>query len=375
MLGLLPYLTCPFYRFPEPRAFSGAGFYNPYAGVGSSPWRTANLHAHGRVWGGVTEGRQPDSAIVNHYRALGYDVADVSNYQYIDQDLARDRRNIPTYEHGYNVLKAHFLVLGARSVDWFDFPYGQTMGQKQYVIDQLKSSGTLVLMAHPSLRNAETLTDLRYLTHYDLLEVLNHFTVSDRQWDAALSSGHAVWAVGDDDTHNIEDAGQTGAKWTMIASRSLDRDSVLAALAAGRTIAVAGQGGKSDTRLRAVTVHGDTLTVTCDTTVRSIAFIGQHGRLLQRTNSVASASYQLQPHDHYVRTVIETPHTTMYLNPVIRWDGAQLQQPVAAFNTTATWAARGGLLCGAGLLTWFAMMLGGLRASPNVPVPVAEGAD
>ena len=89
MLGLAPYLTCPFYRFPEPRAFSGAGFYNPYASVGDAPWRTANLHAHGRVWGGVTEGRQPDSAIVNHYRALGYDVADVSNYQYIDQELAQ----------------------------------------------------------------------------------------------------------------------------------------------------------------------------------------------------------------------------------------------------------------------------------------------
>lgn len=380
LFGLLPYLSCPVYRFPKPRPFSGADFYNPYASVGDAPWRTANLHAHGRVWGGITDGRQPDSAIVNHYRALGYDVADVSNYQYIDQDLARDRTNIPTYEHGYNVMKAHFLVLGARSVDWFDFPYGQTRGQKQYVIDRLKASGTLVLLAHPSLRNAETVRDLAYLTNYDLLEVLNHFTTSDSQWDAALSSGHAVWAVGDDDTHNIEDPGQTGARWTMIASRSLDRDSVMAALAAGRTIAVAGQGGKSDVHVSSVVIEHTKdqayLTVKLDAPASSIAFVGQNGRVLQVTPPGRTGdAYALQPNDTYVRTVIVTPHTTMYLNPVLRYDGKALRPPVAVFDAPTTWAERGGVLVGAGVLAWLAMMVGGLRVSPTVPVPVPEGAD
>jgi hypothetical protein len=322
------------------------------------------------VWGGVTDGRQPDSAIVAHYRALGYDVADVSNYQLIDHALDGDRHIIPTYEHGYNMFKAHFLVLGARSVDWFDFPFGQTRDQKQYLVDRLKSSGQLVVLAHPSLRNAETPGVLQYLTHYDLLEVLNHFTVSDREWDAALSSGHPVWAVGDDDTHNIDDPGQTGAMWTMVATQSVDRDSVIAALAAGRTIAVAGQGGASDVHVRSVVVGGDTLTVTCDAAVRSISFVGQDGRLLQRTRGGTSASYLLQAGDPYVRTVIVTPHTTMYLNPVVRYDGTRLVAPIAVFDSPATWEWRAGLVALAAILAWVAMAVSRFRVSGPIPEPV-----
>jgi hypothetical protein len=374
LLSLFPYLTCPVYRFAGPRPFRGAQFYNPYAGAGEI-WRTANLHAHGLVWGGLTDGRQSDSAIVAHYHALGYDVAGISNYQLLDPAAASDRRVIPTYEHGYNLFKAHFLVLGARRVDWFDFPWAQTRDEKQYVIDRLKSSGSLVLLAHPSLRNAESLTDLHYLTHYDLIEVLNHFTVSDQQWDAALSSGHQVWAVGDDDTHNIDDPGQTGAMWTMIATRDLDRDSVLAALSMGRTIAVAGQGGASDVHVRSVVVHGDTLSVTCDAPVHSISFVGQQGRLLQRTRGGTSASYLLQPGDPYVRTVIVTPHTTMYLNPVLRYDGTHLEQPVAIFDTTATWSLRASVWAGVAILAWLVVIVSRLRLPIPIPVPVPEGAD
>jgi hypothetical protein len=380
LLTLLPYLACPVYRFAGPRPFHGAQFYNPYAGVGDM-WRTANLHAHARVWGGLTDGRQPDSVIVAHYHALGYDVAGISNYQLNNHAADSDRRVIPTYEHGYNLYKAHFLVLGARWVDWFDFPFAQSRDQKQYLIDRLKASGTLVLMAHPSIRNAETTTDLHYLTHYDLLEVLNHFTVSDREWDAALSSGHRVWGVGDDDTHNVDDPGQTGAMWTMIATRDLDRDSVLAALRLGRTIAVAGRDGASDVHVQSVVVHGDTLSVTCDAPVHSISFVGQDGRLLQRTRRSASApyltsaSYPLQPGDPYVRTVIVTPHTTMYLNPVIRYDGTHLDQPVAVFDGTATWEWRVGVLAGAALLVWLVVMASRLRLILPLPVPVPEGAD
>jgi hypothetical protein len=374
LLGLVPYVVCPVYHFAGPRPFRGARFYNPYAGVGDV-WRTANFHAHGRVWGGVTDGRQSDSAIVAHYRALGYDIAGVSNYQLIDSGSAHDPTAIPAYEHGYNLLKAHFLVLGARRVEWLDFPFLQSRDQKQYVIDRLKSTGELVVMAHPSLRGAESRNDLHYLTHYDLLEVLNHFTVSDGEWDGALSSGHAVWALGDDDTHNIEDAGQTGAMWTMVATHALDRDSVLAALAAGRTIAVAGRDGKSDVHVRAVTLSGDTLVVQCDAPVKSISFVGQHGRLLARTQGGTSATYVLQAGDPYVRTVIVTPHTTMFLNPVVRYDGTHLAQPIAVFDGTATWELRIGVLASSALLMWLIVLASRLRIILPLPVPVPEGAD
>jgi hypothetical protein len=341
ILAAVPYLACPVYQFADPRPFSGSALYNPYARL-SGAWRTANFHAHGRAWGGLTNGEQSDSDVVARYAAMGYDVAGVSNYESIDWRRSGDSAFIPSYEHGYNLLKAHMLALDARSVEWFDFPVIQSRSQKQYLIDRMKSSAALVVLAHPSLRGAHSVDDMRYLTHYDLLEVLNHFQTSDHLWDVALSSGHPVWAVGDDDTHDVTDAGQTGVRWTMVDAPSTRRDVIIAALKAGRTIAVAGTGGRSEARVTSVTVRGDTLTVVCDTTVRGFAFIGQNGTVLHREDRGGrSASYVIRPSDTYVRTVIATARTTMFLNPVFRYDGVETPvMPVAVFDVGRTWGVR-----------------------------------
>jgi hypothetical protein len=340
ILAAVPYLACPVYDFADPRPFSGPVFFNPYAQL-TGAWRTANFHAHGRAWGGLTNGAQTDSVVLARYAAMRYDVAGVSNYESIDRRRGGDSTFIPSYEHGYNLLKAHMLGLDARSVDWFDFPVVQTRSQKQYLIDQMKSSAGLVVLAHPSLRSAHSADDMRYLTHYDLLEVLNHFQMSDHLWDVALSSGHPVWAVGDDDTHDVTDAGQTGVRWTMVDAPSTRREAIVAALRAGRTIAVAGSGGRSEARVVSVTVRGDTLTVVCDTVVRGFAFIGQNGTVLARVPGGRSASYVIRPSDTYVRTVIATARTTMFLNPVFRYDGIEAPaMPVAVFDVGRTWGVR-----------------------------------
>jgi hypothetical protein len=382
ILGLvtLPYVASPVYRFPAPRPFRGSALYDPYA-AGTGTWLLANFHSHGRAWGGLTDGDQTDRVVLAHYRALGYDLPGVSDYHTIDRARTGDSTFLPAYEHGYSVRKAHFLVLDARRVDWFDFPLLQSVDDKQYLIDRLKRTATLVAINHPSLRNAESADDLRYLTHYDLLEVLNHFTTSDREWDAALSSGHAVWALGDDDSHNVDDAGQTGVMWTLVDAPSTRRDAVLDALRAGRTIAVAGHGAVTDVPVRAIALHGDTLRVTCAALARSITFIGQGGRVLARATGVAEAAYVVQPTDPYVRTVIVTPRTTMYLNPVVRYDGVALQQPIAVFDAEATWVLR---------LERLALLLAAvcvlvavmwrprprpMAIAPPAPRPIAQAAD
>ena len=68
---LLPYVRGPLYRFPDPLPFAGGELENPYAGIGSA-WQRANLHAHGRAWSGLTNGRlQSDEEIVRAYRSFG----------------------------------------------------------------------------------------------------------------------------------------------------------------------------------------------------------------------------------------------------------------------------------------------------------------
>ena len=64
VLMLLPYAWAPVYRFPEPVAFAGPEFWNPYAST-SGHWQRANLHAHGRAWLGLTSGEQSDADVAN----------------------------------------------------------------------------------------------------------------------------------------------------------------------------------------------------------------------------------------------------------------------------------------------------------------------
>src|SRR5688572_7838581 len=130
---VLPYARGPVYRFPAPVPFAGATLLNPYAAPGAT-WQRANLHAHGRAWSGLTNGRrQSDEEIVRAYRSFGYSVAGVSDYHHI---AAFDGvATLPIYEHGYNIGKRHQLAIGAREVSWFDFPLGQTRSHQQFVID------------------------------------------------------------------------------------------------------------------------------------------------------------------------------------------------------------------------------------------------
>src|SRR5262245_5919515 len=210
----LPYACGPVYNFPAAVPFSGSRLLNPYADV-AELWQRANLHAHGRAWSGLTNGRlQSDEQIVRAYRSFGYSVAGVSDYHHI---AAFDGvATLPIYEHGYSLVKRHQLAIGARNVVWFDFPLGQTLSHQQYVLDKVGAATDLVALAHPSSRDAYTPEDLTRLTGYHLIEVLNGPFTFEEPWDAALSSGRAIWAIGNDDTHDLGDPRRTAMAWTMI---------------------------------------------------------------------------------------------------------------------------------------------------------------
>jgi hypothetical protein len=101
-------------------------------------------------------------------------------------------------------------------------------------------------------------------------------------------------------------------------------------------------------------------------------FIGQNGTVRSTVANANRAEYIFSPEDTYIRTEIRTPDATMYLNPVLRYDGAHLPAPVATVEGGATWLLRGGsLLCGIGL----AMALARRRArSPRAVAQLDRGA-
>ncbi|MFN7980544.1 MAG: hypothetical protein U0Q11_01680 [Vicinamibacterales bacterium] len=366
VLILLPYAWAPVYRFPEPAPFSGSQLWNPYATL-SGRWERANLHAHGHAWLGLTSGAQPDSAVAARYREMGYSVAGVSDYQRIAAFHGVD--TLPLYEHGFNIGKNHQLAIGARSVDWFDLPLWQSPSEQQYVIDRVKKKSSLIALNHPSSREAYSLEALRWLTGFDLIEVANGPFTTEDEWDATLSSGHAVWAIGNDDTHDLEDVRRTGVAWTMINAASAGQDDVLSALKAGRSYAVLRTGAFEEsavTTLASLDINNSTVTVHLNGAPSKIVFVGQDGVIRNTVHDALSGSYEMRSDDSYIRTVVTSPHTTLFLNPVVRWNGTALPSPVATVNGFWTWTQRGAAVVVAAGLFW--MFRRARRAAPATDV-------
>jgi hypothetical protein len=350
---LLPYACGPIYRFPAPSPFVGSILRNPYAGSGAS-WQRANFHAHGRAWSGLTNGRlQSDEEIVRAYRSFGYSVAGVSDYHHIA--AFEGVATLPIYEHGYNVGKRHQLAIGAREVVWFDFPLGQTLSHQQFVIDRVARSADLVALAHPSSRDGYTPANLTALTGYQLIEVVNGPFRYEEAWDAALSAGRIVWALGNDDTHDLGDPRRTAMAWTMINAPSNQLHDIVDALRAGRAYAVSRTNeiaSAIETTLGTFTVTEKTLSVSVNGEPSTFMFVGQGGRVRETVKEAMQASYTFAADDTYVRTVIRSPRTSMFLNPVIRQDGAQHAAALASVNAAATWLFRGALAVFAGVVVF-----------------------
>lgn len=353
----LGYAATPVYRFAEPRAFSGTSWYNPYDGLDgrSGAWRLANFHAHSEAWGGLTRGAQTSDSVTAAYRRLRYDVIGVSNYQSSPDN--RVAGTFPVYEHGWNVRKAHQLVFNPAHVVWLDFPFVQTRDQQQYLLDQLSRSAPLVAIAHPEVRGARTPDDLRHLTHYDLLEVLNRYSApADSEWDAALSTGHAAWLLASDDSHNSADTDQVGQNATRVYARSMSTGEVIEALRAGRAYGVHGVRGKTALSLRAVAMHGDTLRVSIDGDADTIRIVGEHGAVRAELRGVsarnATISAVASPDDGYLRVVAHGDSSLLYTNPVIRWDGHELPRVDVVIDWPRTIVWRAGWACAYAGMAW-----------------------
>jgi len=334
----------PVYDFPEPLPFSGDKFFNPYRGLDSIGWRKCNFHFHVREWWGLTAGRNNSPGeLYRVYKQMNYDAPEISNYQSISTAFKDSAFYIPVYEHGFGIRKKHQMLIGAREVLWLDYSLAQSLSQKQHILNRLRPLSDIVAIAHPDWEGGYTLRDMKYLSNYDMLEVLDNNWRSIPQWDAALSSGHAVWMLADDDAHNIEDPYQIQRCATYIHSPLLRGDSMIGSLKNGRAYGVEIYMGDRWTfqqkagwacnipYLRSVVMAGDTLQVSVSGEVFKVMFIGQDGRIRKSVYGDKSMWYKFSQEDTYIRTVITFiahhthptigPGDIIYLNPVFRYNG------------------------------------------------------
>jgi len=328
------YLLAPVYKFSGPVPFSGDKLYNPYQSIDSGDWRKYNFQVQSRAWLGITDGRKNSNELIDSiYTILGYDHVATSDYQKINTFGKNDPAYIPTYEHGYNIFKTHQVCIGSDEVLWVDLMFGQTLSMKQWILDKLSKHSELVILAHPLLRGGYSLNDMKYLTNYDGIEVLNNLRISDEHWDAALSSGQIAYIVANDDAHDVMNSNEVGRRFTMINSKISDKDTIISNLKKGAAYGMdfyrIGDEPMNDKverskyipKLSSTELNSDTLSVTVDTTALQISFIGYKGKVMKTVNDTNSATYVIAQSDPYIRTeIMFTDLSVMYLNPVIRYD-------------------------------------------------------
>jgi hypothetical protein len=360
VVELLLYFTAPVYDFPPPGTFAGEKICNPYQGMDSSQWKRANFHFHLHAWGGLTSGRHNTSdAFWKTYKQLGYDVPCVSDYMRINTFNRDSSFYIPTYEHGFGVRKKHQILIGAKTVLWLDYSLYQNLSHKQHILNLLRDRNEIVAIAHPDWEGGYSLSDMKLLSNYDLVEVLDNNWRSVPQWDAALSSGHPVYILADDDAHDIADPYQIGRCCTYINSPTLAAADLMRSLKEGKAFGAEVYMSNGETFeqkalrareipvLNSVIVRNDTLFVAADRKALRFRFVGQNGKVKKDVLHSGSAWYRIGQEDTYIRTEITFFNqyggagTIFYLNPVFRYKDTNPGNPLRAeINSPKTWILR-----------------------------------
>lgn len=332
---LFVYLLAPHYQFKVGMPFQGEYLYNPYQHMNPDQWKQCNFHCHSRRYFGLTNGRMSkEKDIDSVYRVLGYDHYGISDYMSINA-YGSDRPDyIPAYEHGYGFFrKTHQLCIGAEEVVFMDFPFVQNLDLKQHMLSVLQQHTRFAVPAHASFTRGYKVSDMHYLSGYRLLEVGNPYGTAFEHWDTALSTGHRVYGIGDDDTHNVLDPNESGRFFTMINTSDPCADSIYDALDRGCAYTVEFHPHYNEPlETKAEKMHdelyhltrceliGDSLVIeTSAPYIQSADFIGQDGKVLKHEENVWKATYNIQPTDTYVRVKLMVHNMTyFYLNPITR---------------------------------------------------------
>lgn len=337
---LIMSLFVPSYSFDEPKPFQGDYLHNPYENMNPENWKQSNFHAHSRQYAGITNGRINSNEMLDSiYQLLNFDHIGISDYNKINKYKSENPSFIPTYEHGYGIFKIHQLCLGAdkvRAIDYFAF---QNLSMKQHTLNKLDKQCRIVALAHPSfVKGGYIVDDMKYLSNYKIMEVLNGFRISAAHWDTALSNGHLVYLIANDDSHNVTDITDVAVRFTMINAAENEAEQLLNAIENGNAVGVDFPIKNAETHqekclrlknnlpyLQEAAIQNDTFFVSASKPIKEAFFIGQNAKELKKQNNVDQAFYVIKNEDNYVRTVLKfNDGTSLYLNPITRHENKDI---------------------------------------------------
>jgi hypothetical protein len=332
-LFLDQYVLSAKYSFADPEPFRGNDLVNPYSTVELKDVAVANFHGHTKIWAGLTNGKGSASDLHRRYDSLGHDFHAVSQYHFIDTTYKSKSNYVAAYEHGYNLKKTHQLIVGSRKVVWKDYFFPQTIHNKQDLLIRLaKDTGNIVVLNHPAIRNGYSLSELTRLHYYDYIELLNPSAQSIAHWDTILSAGKKVFAMGNDDVHDVFNNNALGRFVTLIYGAGNNGKKMLSALKIGAAASVwlpqindekleqkRIRISRIKNMLKSVQVSDQFLSFELKECVDSIKLITDHGRLKKMVVESKQLSDELLKKESYWRVeVFCSDGTRIFYNPVYR---------------------------------------------------------
>jgi len=322
LLFSLQYYKIEIFHREENKRFSGNNFYNPYENYSVATLK-ANFHTHSKKKRNPVNNPNESGKIYDHYKSNGYDIISLSDYQKVTKDIT-SANYIPVYEHGYNIGKTHQLVFNSDKVVYSDFSLFQNYDTKQEIINKINLSGALIALAHPNLMGGYKEEEMKYLKGYDFIEILGNYKTSVNIWDAALTSGYPAWLLSGDDCHDIRIPDFTFNNWTRISSAGQSREEIIAALKKGCHYGVRNLTHNESNFLDSCVVSGNELRVYFRNKADRITFVSDNGIIKKEVQKVAFATYEIGKNDSYVRVESRSGDESIYLNPVVRYNGYQL---------------------------------------------------
>jgi hypothetical protein len=288
---LFPYYTTTIHVFEEGKPFSGDYIYNPYDGI-TGGWQRGYFQTHDNSWTTLSIGSRKNPEVVT------------------------------AYQHGRNLRGTRQLVLDAHESLKYDFWLYQGLNQKQSMIESLvlKSGGHVVLTRKEG-KKGYRLKDLSYLTGYTFLDFLDLQEAHPAYWDEALGSGKLCWMLAHDNGPEISLEAEQLRSWNMILADTSTQEEVINSLTRGAHYCVHSPGGTPPNFLYSVSVDSQEVSVSLRHPADSILVIGLGGMVRAKGLETSRYTFRFFAEDPYLRIVAYNGEGSLWLNPLIRYNG------------------------------------------------------
>jgi len=309
---------------------------NPYLKEGQ--WLKGNLHTHTTV----SDGRYSLVEVLKLYseEAKNSELPEL-NYRFIaltDHNKGTKKENFAlpqsddliVLEGREETYAKHILGIDC-PMNFDDDKIGKpsneyTLDDYQKVINNIIAEGGIAILPHPHWSHWDywTAVEVVALENYTAIEILNGdifagpSSIALDIWDAALSAGKKVWAVGSDDFHTTRDFHNA---WICLYAENASKSAIMSALRQGSFYTSSGAAFKQ------IYTDGKWIVAEClkhgcyHDSEKTFRFIGKGGHIVQaQTGKNNIAAYKQQGDELYIRAELSLAWGSAYTQAFFRAD-------------------------------------------------------